>query len=80
MNWEASTIPPKRLVSGSSLQGGYAVVYRDYLRGCDRGLYLGAEGEARDRKLNFWSQERPIFPWEYRNNKHLGEGYEMSST
>jgi len=50
----------------SLVQGGYAVVYRDYLRGCDRGLYLGAEGEARDRKLNFWSQERPIFPWEYR--------------
>lgn len=50
----------------SLVQGGYAVVYRDYLRGCDRGLYLGAEGEARDRRLNFWSQEHPTYPWEYR--------------
>lgn len=45
---------------------GGAVVYRDYLGGCDRNTYLGAEDRARGQGLGFWGQETPVMPWVWR--------------
>ena len=50
------------------VQEGQAVVYRQYLSGCpeSRETLLAAEAQARRAKLNFWSQEDPLMPWDYR--------------
>lgn len=47
---------------------GHAVVYHRYLDGCSSSAaqYVAAEEEARSQKLNFWSQQNPIMPWEFR--------------
>lgn len=47
---------------------GHAVVYHRYLDGCadTADQYVAAEEEARSQKLNFWSQQNPIMPWEFR--------------
>ncbi|WP_338431967.1 thermonuclease family protein [Synechococcus elongatus] len=48
---------------------GQAVVYRQYLRGCDRNAYLPAELEAKQRRSGFWRQENPVMPWNWRRNQ-----------
>ncbi|MGR3279350.1 thermonuclease family protein [Acaryochloris marina NIES-2412] len=50
---------------------GYAVVYHQYLDGCSETAdqYIAAEEEARSKKLNFWSQNNPEMPWDYRKGK-----------
>lgn len=50
------------------VQEGQAVVYRQYLSSCpeSRETLLAAEAQARRAKLNFWSQEDPLMPWDYR--------------
>ncbi|WP_334191162.1 thermonuclease family protein (plasmid) [Synechococcus elongatus PCC 11801] len=45
---------------------GQAVVYRQYLQGCDRNAYLPAELEAKQRRSGFWQQEEPMMPWDFR--------------
>ena len=51
------------------VEEGYAVVYRQYLRGCDREQYLAAEGRARAARRNFWNQDNPVYPWDFRRRK-----------
>jgi micrococcal nuclease len=51
------------------IREGYAVAYRQYLRGCDAQAYLAAEETARSARLNFWSQEKPVMPWDFRRGK-----------
>jgi micrococcal nuclease len=51
------------------IREGYAVAYRQYLRGCDAQAYLAAEETARAQRLNFWSQENPVMPWDFRRGK-----------
>ena len=48
---------------------GQAVVYRQYLRGCDRNAYLPAELEAKQRRSGFWKQESPVMPWDFRRSR-----------
>ncbi len=50
------------------VQEGHAVVYRQYLSGCDatRDRYLEAEDQAKQQRLAFWSQDNPIMPWDWR--------------
>jgi micrococcal nuclease len=50
------------------VEEGQVVVYRQYLSSCpgSRQALLAAEAQARRDKLNFWSQEDPLMPWDYR--------------
>ena len=47
---------------------GYAVVYDRYLDGCSEkeGEYLAAEEQAKEQRLNYWSQGAPVMPWDFR--------------
>ena len=53
------------------VQEGQAVVYRQYLSGCSglRNQLLQAEQQAKRQRLNFWSQSKPVMPWDYRQGK-----------
>jgi micrococcal nuclease len=51
------------------VQEGQAVAYREYLGKCDGDAYLKAEAAAKDRKLAFWNQARPVMPWDFRKGK-----------
>ncbi|MEP1062714.1 MULTISPECIES: thermonuclease family protein [Cyanophyceae] len=53
------------------VQEGQAVVYRQYLSGCPglRNQLLQAEQQAKRQRLQFWSQARPVMPWEYRQRQ-----------
>jgi micrococcal nuclease len=50
---------------------GQAVVYQQYLSGCPglRNQLLQAEQQAKRQRLQFWSQARPVMPWEYRQRQ-----------
>ena len=50
---------------------GQAVAYQQYLSGCPglRNQLLQAEQQARSQRLQFWSQARPVMPWDYRRSK-----------
>ena len=45
---------------------GQAVVYRQYLRNCDRDSYLSAEETASTQRLGYWQQDDPVMPWDWR--------------
>ncbi len=46
------------------VQEGQAVVYRQYLKGCDstKDQFLQAEADAKAKKLGFWNQSKPVMP------------------
>jgi micrococcal nuclease len=48
----------------SLVQGGHAVVYRQYLSSCPtlRDPLLAAEAKAKQQRLGFWAQDNPIMP------------------
>jgi len=50
------------------VQEGHVVVYDQYLDGCSdtRDQYLNAEQQATNAGLNFWGQNEPIMPWDWR--------------
>jgi micrococcal nuclease len=52
------------------VQEGYAVVYTQFLSSCpETGSALqAAEAQARQQRLNFWSQPNPVMPWDFRRN------------
>lgn len=50
------------------VQMGRAFVYREYLRGCDKSLYLKAESEAGEQKLGVWGDSSLLRPWVFRRN------------
>ncbi|MGB6016204.1 MAG: thermonuclease family protein [Nodosilinea sp.] len=52
------------------VQEGYAVVYNQFLSSCaETGSALqAAEAQARQQRLNFWSQPNPVMPWDFRRS------------
>jgi micrococcal nuclease len=50
---------------------GWAVVYNEYLDGCNstRSDYLAAESTAKRQRRAFWSQSNPIMPWDWRQGR-----------
>jgi micrococcal nuclease len=50
---------------------GYAPVYTRFLSSCPdtQAQLLQAEAQAQQQRLNFWSQEDPIMPWDYRRSR-----------
>lgn len=58
-----------RSINLTMLQEGQAVVYQQYLRGCNANQYLQTEAIAKNKRLAFWSQSNPIMPWDFRKGK-----------
>lgn len=58
-------------VNMSLVKNGFAFVYRKYLSGCQKSVYLDLERQARDRRLGIWSPSltSPMPPWLYRKNR-----------
>jgi micrococcal nuclease len=50
------------------VQEGQAVVYQKYLDNCPelKDRLLAAEATAQKKRLNFWSQNNPTMPWDWR--------------
>ncbi|MEP0755200.1 thermonuclease family protein [Trichocoleus sp. Lan] len=50
---------------------GQAVVYRQYLTGCasTKNQYLQSEAQAKQKKLGFWNQPKPVMPWDFRKGQ-----------
>ena len=63
---------------------GRAFVYRQYLSGCDRSVYLGAEGQAEKSRRGVWSVPGGVMrPWDWRrggNSSSAKGSGESSST
>ena len=57
-----------QLVNLQMVQEGYAVAYQQYLTNCpnNRIALLDAESQARQAQRNFWSQQYPVMPWDFR--------------
>lgn len=55
-----------RSINLSMVQEGQAVVYRQYLNGCNAKQYLTAEADAQQKRLAFWNQRNPVMPWDFR--------------
>ena len=53
------------------VQEGMAVVYPEYLDRCraTRDQYLQAEQQAHQQGIGFWSQENPVMPWDWRQQR-----------
>lgn len=53
------------------VQEGVVVVYREYLDRCKdtRDQYLRAEQQAHQQGQGFWSQENPVMPWDWRQQR-----------
>ncbi len=47
---------------------GHAVVYRQYLSGCPglQSQLIQAENQAKQARLAFWNQPRPVMPYDFR--------------
>lgn len=60
-----------RSVNLAMVQEGQAVVYRQYLQGCNstKDQFLQAEVSAKSKKLAFWNQSQPVMPWDFRRGK-----------
>ena len=58
----------KQSVNLQMVKEGQAVVYRQYLNGCASTLnqYLQSEAQAKQKKLGFWNQPKPVMPWDFR--------------
>ena len=50
------------------VQEGQAVVYPQHLSNCaaTQDQYLQAEATAKQQRLGFWNQARPMMPWDFR--------------
>ena len=66
------------------VRDGRAFVYRQYLSGCERNAYLGAEGQAEKTRRGVWSVPGGVTrPWEWRksgSNSSARRSGETSST
>ncbi len=58
----------KQSVNLQMVKEGQAVVYRQYLSGCaaTQNQFLQAESQAKQKKLGFWNQSKPVMPWDFR--------------
>ncbi|MEP0858101.1 thermonuclease family protein [Trichocoleus sp. DQ-U1] len=47
---------------------GQAVVYPQYINGCagTKNQYLQSESQAKQQRLGFWNQVKPVMPWNVR--------------
>jgi micrococcal nuclease len=61
-----------RSINLNMVQEGQAVVYRQYLKGCasTKDQFLQAESTAKQQKLGFWNQPKPVMPWVFRQSKN----------
>lgn len=56
-----------RSINLSMVRDGQAFAYRQYLNGCDRGAYLGAEASAAQQRVGVWAVPGGIArPWDWR--------------
>ena len=53
-------------INALMVQDGYAWVYREYSKGGDDLMLL--EKDARDRGINLWSTQNPVYPADYRKS------------
>ncbi|MGM3308897.1 thermonuclease family protein [Anabaena sp. WFMT] len=55
------------------IQEGQAVVYKQYLSGCidTKDKFLKSELNAKNKKLGFWNQAKPVMPWDFRRSKKV---------
>ncbi|BBD63019.1 SNase-like nuclease (plasmid) [Nostoc sp. HK-01] len=60
-----------RSVNLTMVQEGQAVVYRQYLQGCNstKNQFLQAEADAKGKRLGFWNQSQPTMPWDFRRGQ-----------
>ncbi|ABA25001.1 SNase-like nuclease (plasmid) [Trichormus variabilis ATCC 29413] len=67
----AEVFVSNRSVNLTMVQEGQAVLYRQYLKGCDRtkDQFLQAEANAKQQKVGFWNQSQPVMPWDFRRGK-----------
>ena len=52
---------------------GMAWAYRHYLRAPYASEYIGAEQQARSRRLGLWNDHNPQPPWEFRQALTVGK-------
>ncbi|MBD0261847.1 MAG: thermonuclease family protein [Tolypothrix sp. Co-bin9] len=64
-----------RSINLNMVQEGQAVVYRQYLKGCttSKNQFIKAEATAKQQKLGFWNQPKPLMPWDFRQGKGTTE-------
>ena len=55
-----------RNINLAMVESGHAVAYRQYLAKCDGSAYLRTEDQAKKGRLAFWSQAKPVMPWDFR--------------
>ncbi len=62
------------------VKDGQAVVYRQYLNGCEatKDQYLQAEAQAKQKQLGYWNQKSPVMPWDYRRGKRRGNSQSVT--
>ena len=60
-----------RSVNLQMVAQGQAPVYTQYLSGCaaTQNQYLQAENQAKQQRLGFWSQSKPVMPWDFRQGR-----------
>lgn len=70
-----------QLVNLQMVREGHAVVYTQFLSSCPQtqDLLLQAEAEARQQRLNFWNQDNPVMPWDYRRGNRSSTAPESST-
>lgn len=59
-----------RNINLSLVETGHAVVYDQYLSGCENGeAYLAAEATAQQNQLMFWNSSPVVMPWDFRRQR-----------
>jgi len=58
-----------RNINKEMVSEGWAWAYRQYLDRAHASEYIGAEEQARAKKLGLWSQPNPQPPWEFRKQQ-----------
>jgi len=60
-----------RSVNLQMVAQGQAAVYTQYLSGCaaTQNQYLQAENQAKQQRLGFWNQSKPVMPWDFRQGR-----------
>jgi micrococcal nuclease len=53
------------------VQEGQAVVYPQHLNNCaaTKNQYLQAQATAKQQRLGFWNQAKPVMPWDFRRSQ-----------
>jgi micrococcal nuclease len=53
------------------VQEGHAVVYPQHLNNCaaTKNQYLQAQATAKQQRLGFWNQAKPVMHWDFRRSQ-----------